>query len=129
MLDKMLVNVLKLRRDQIGFARVLTGKPPTNPDGYGEDLTHCRAALLEKMGVVQPRLVLVLGGVACRAVLDDRAQVARLRGRWRSIQFPGGEARVMPSFHPAYLLRHPGDKRKAFDDLKAVRAALVALQS
>jgi DNA polymerase len=129
MLDKMLANVLKVPRDQICFARVLMREAPAKDDGYGEELAHCRSALLRKMGVVQPKVVLILGGVACRATLDDRAQVARLRGRWRSIRFPGGEARAMPSFHPAYLLRHPGDKRKSFDDLKAVRTALVSLRA
>ena len=68
--------------------------------------------------------VLVLGSVACRAVFDTTLGVTRLRGSWQELPYEGGVARAMPTFHPAYLLRTPADKRLTFEDLKQVKLAL-----
>lgn len=129
MLDKMLQHVLQLRRDQVYIANVVKCRPPGNRNPEPEEIARCRPFLLAQMRVIQPKIVLVLGSVAARAMFDPSAGITRIRGAWRTIRFPGGEARAMPTFHPAYLLRQPGEKRKTFDDLKAVRAALDALQA
>lgn len=129
MLDKMLLNVLQLRRDQVYIANVVKCRPPGNRNPEPEEIARCRPFLLAQMRVIQPKIVLVLGSVAARAMFDPSAGITRIRGTWRTIRFPGGEARAMPTFHPAYLLRQPGEKRKTFDDLKAVRAALGALRA
>lgn len=127
MLDRMLENVIGLPRSQVYITNVVKCRPPENRNPSPEEIARCRPFLLSQLRVVQPKVVLVLGSVACRAVFETQAGVTRLRGQWRSLRFPGGEARAMPTFHPAYLLRQPDEKRKTFADLKAVKEALAEL--
>ena len=124
MLDRMLANVLGLERSQVYIANVVKCRPPGNRNPEAEEVARCRPFLLAQMRVIQPKIVLVLGSVASRAVFGTSAGITRLRGSWRDLEYPGGRARAMPTFHPAYLLRQPGEKRKTFEDLKAVKAAL-----
>ena len=124
MLDRMLSNVLGLARSDVFITNVVKCRPPGNRNPEAEEIARCRPFLMAQLRVVQPKVVLVLGSVACRAVFDTSAGVTRLRGTWRPLRYPGGEARAMPTFHPAYLLRQPEEKRKTFMDLKAVQAAL-----
>ncbi len=127
MLDKMLENVLGLRRDQVYIANVVKCRPPGNRNPELEEVARCRPFLLAQMRVIKPKVVLVLGSVACRAMFEPDARITRLRGNWRPLAFPGGTARAMPTFHPAYLLRQPAEKRKTFEDLKAVKQMLAEL--
>ena len=124
MLDRMLENVLGLPRSKVHITNVVAGPAKDSRQPPAEEPTLCRPCLLKQLRAVQPKLVLVLGSSACRAVFEISEDVERIRGRWRPLRFPGGEVQAMPSFHPAHLLQQPSDKRKAFADLKAVRAAL-----
>ena len=80
--------------------------------------------LKEQIRLLKPDLVLVLGSVACRSLFGPNAGVTRIRGQWQTIEFSGGTVQAMPTFHPAYLLRKPDDKRLSFADLKALKTAL-----
>jgi len=128
MLDKMLENVLGLPRSKVYISNVVKCRPPDNRNPQPEEIARCRPFLLSQLRVIQPKVVLVLGSVACRAVFENAQGVTRLRGQWRTLRFPGGEAKAMPTFHPAYLLRQPQEKRKAFADLKLVKAVLDELE-
>lgn len=121
MLDKMLENVLGLKRSQVYILNVVKCRPPGNRNPSPEEIAACRPFLEGQLAALQPRVMLVLGSVAFKALMDATRGITGARGRWHIYRSPGLEVPVMPTFHPAYLLRTPGDKRKTFEDLKALR--------
>lgn len=124
MLDRMLENVLGLPRAAVYITNVVKCRPPDNRNPEADEIARCLPFLWAQLRVLQPQVVLVLGSVACRAVFGPDASVTRIRGTWRNLEYPGGSARAMATFHPAYLLRKPDDKRLTFADLKAVKEVL-----
>jgi uracil-DNA glycosylase len=117
MLDKMLENVLGLRRDQTYILNVVKCRPPKNRNPEPDELQACRPFLDAQLRAIAPKVILLLGAVAYRTVFRTDAGIMRNRGRWHEY----GGVPVMPTFHPAYLLRSPQDKRLTFDDLKQLR--------
>ncbi len=120
MLDRMLVNVLKLQREQVYIMNVLKCRPPDNRDPEPDEVTACRPFFDAQLNVIRPRLILSLGRYASQSLLGTTQGIKALRGRW-------GEYRsipVMPTFHPAYLLRQPQDKRLTFQDLLTLKERL-----
>ena len=77
----------------------------------------CKPFLLREIAVVQPEVIVVLGNTAMKNLLDTREGITRLRGRFQDYN----GIKVMPTFHPAYLLRDPSKKRETWEDLKKVR--------
>lgn len=118
MLDRMLVNVLGLRRDQVYIANIVKCRPPDNRNPAPDEAGTCLPFLHRQIRAIAPRVILVLGSVALKNLLDTTQGITRARGVW--VDFEG--IPVMPTFHPAYLLRQPQQKRLTFQDLKAVRA-------
>jgi uracil-DNA glycosylase family 4 len=118
MLDKMLENVLKLRRDQVYIANVVKCRPPANRNPAPDEVAACAPFLERQIRAVRPQAMLVLGNVAMKALFQVETGIMRQRGQW--LEWSGTP--TMPTFHPAYLLRNPDDKRKTFDDLKALKA-------
>jgi DNA polymerase len=118
MLDRMLINVLGLRRDQVYIANVVKCRPPGNRNPLPDEIATCRPFLEAQIRALRPKLMLVLGSVALQALFTPEARITRDRGKWRD--WAGIPA--IPTFHPAYLLRKPEDKRFTFEDLKALRA-------
>jgi DNA polymerase len=127
MLDRMLEAVLGLQREQVYISNVVKCRPPGNRNPNPEEIARCRPFLDAQLRVVKPDLVLVLGSVAFKTVFGTSAGIKRSRGAWRELTWEGGAARAMSTFHPAYLLRQPDDKRLTFADLKELRGALDAL--
>lgn len=117
MLDKMLENVIGLPREAVYILNVVKCRPPRNRDPKPEEVAACRPFLNGQLQVLQPKVMLVLGAVALRTLWGISAGIRRNRGTWRVYE----GTPVMPTFHPAYLLRTPGDKRLTFEDLKALR--------
>lgn len=124
MLDKMLQHVLGLRREQVYILNVVKCRPPRNRNPEPEEIATCMPFLHGQLRALQPRVGLVLGSVAYKSLFQTNQGITRARGRfidWRDegspLSFP-----VMPTFHPAYLLRKPEDKRHTFNDLKLLRA-------
>lgn len=124
MLERMLVNVLGLAREQVYITNVVKCRPPDNRNPDPAEIAKCAPILRAQMRIIRPKVVLALGSVAARAVFDTQLGVTRLRGQWRTLSFEGGQAAAMATFHPAYLLRRPEDKGLTFQDLKAVAARL-----
>ena len=118
MLDKMLENVIGLQRSQVYIANVVKCRPPKNRNPNPEEVSSCRVFLEAQFEAIQPKLVLVLGTVALKTLFDTQEGIKRCRGKWK--EWRG--VPVMPTFHPAYLLRNAEDKRLTFHDLKALRA-------
>jgi uracil-DNA glycosylase len=123
MLDKMLLHVLGLERSEVYILNIVKCRPPKNRNPLPAEVEACMPFLERQLGSLSPKMVLVLGSVAFRSLLGGDEGITRSRGRWHQ----HGDIPVMPTFHPAYLLRKPADKRLTFEDLKDVRRKYDAL--
>lgn len=123
LLDKMLA-AIGLGEADVHITNVVYWRPPGNRTPTPQEAQVCHPFLERQIELVAPELLLLLGGAATKQVLDTPEGIMRLRGKWRSFASAGREIRVMPSLHPAYLLRTPAAKRQAWQDLLAVQAAL-----
>jgi len=124
LLDAMLLAV-GLQREQVFIANIVKCRPPNNRDPRPEEVQQCLGYLQRQIALIQPRVILAVGAVAARTLLDSHAPVGRLRGRCHHY----GEAAIplVVTYHPAYLLRSPGEKRKAWQDLQLARQVAVAV--
>jgi uracil-DNA glycosylase len=118
LLTRMLESV-KLSRDEVYITNAVLCRPPGNRNPEPDELAACAPFLAEKLGVIQPKVILALGSVATQALLRTKEPIGKLRGRLH----PYGDAVLIPTFHPAFLLRNPGQdyKRMAWDDLKLAK--------
>ncbi len=123
LLDKILLAV-GFRRDQVYISNTVLCRPPGNRVPAPDEVAACRLWLDERLAVMRPPLIVCLGASAAKNILGPDLQITRDRGRWYSF----GEARVMPTFHPAALLRDPSKKRSVWEDMKLVRAEWLQLQ-
>jgi DNA polymerase len=103
LLTKMLASV-QLTRDEVYITNAVKCRPPGNRNPEADELAACAPFLATQMGVIQPRVVLALGSVASQALLRTKEPIGKLRGRVH----PYGSAVLVPTFHPAFLLRNPG---------------------
>ncbi len=115
-LDELLASIGRSRRD-VYVTNVVKCRPPKNRNPEPAEVEACRPFLEGQLAAIAPKLVLALGSVASRALFGDGAGITRTRGRWH--EYAGIPA--MPTFHPAYLLRRPEDKKYTFEDLKKLR--------
>jgi len=109
-------------REQVYIANVLKCRPPGNRDPHVDEVAACRAYLDRQIELIQPRLILSLGGVSAKNLLDTDQGVGRLRGRLHHYPASGTPLRV--TYHPAFLLRRPEEKAKAWVDLQQAWADL-----
>lgn len=123
LLDKMLA-AISLREQDVHITNVVYWRPPGNRTPTPQESQVCRPFLERQMELVEPDIVLLLGGAAAKQVLDVAEGIMRIRGKWREIQSGPRAIKTMATLHPAYLLRTPAAKRHAWRDLLAVRAAL-----
>ena len=119
LLNAMLL-AIGLPRETVFIANVLKCRPPGNRDPKPEEVSRCLPYLSAQIALLKPKIILVVGRIAAQNLLATDAPLARLRGKVHTF----GEANtpLVITYHPAYLLRTPGDKRKAWDDLKLARA-------
>ena len=104
-------------RDEVYIANVLKCRPPKNRDPAPDETQKCKPFLLRQIELIGPKVICALGRHALRALTDYSGPIGRVRGR--AMEFLG-DLVVVPTFHPAYLLRNPAAKRDAWDDLKAI---------
>lgn len=123
LLDKMLA-AIGLKEADVHITNVVYWRPPGNRTPTTQETEVCRPFLERQMELVEPEIVMVLGGAAAKQVLGVTEGIMRLRGRWREIASGERAIRTMATLHPAYLLRTPAAKRQAWRDLLAVSAAL-----
>jgi DNA polymerase len=119
LLDRMLAAV-GLEPAEVYITNIVKCRPPGNRDPRPEEAAACRPFLEEQVRILGPELVLALGRPAAQSLLNSKAPISALRGSWH--QFRG--VPLMPTFHPAYLLRSPEKKGQAYQDLKALARAL-----
>jgi DNA polymerase len=118
LLTKMLESV-QLSRDEVYICNAVKCRPPSNRNPEPDELAACAPFLAAQLAVIRPKVVLALGSVATQALLRTKEPIGKLRGRVH----PYGAAVLIPTFHPAFLLRNPGQeyKRMAWEDLKLAK--------
>src|SRR2546421_11102318 len=119
LLTKM-IEAMGLRREDVYICNTVKCRPPNNRNPEPEELLACEPFLKGQLGAVKPEAIVTLGKFAAQALLREQPPITRLRGQWREYEgIP-----VMPTFHPAYLLRSPPEKSKVWEDLKQVMQRL-----
>jgi uracil-DNA glycosylase family 4 len=119
LLTKM-IEAMGFKRDEVYIANVLKCRPPGNRNPEPDEIGECEPFLFRQLASVQPKVVIALGAFAARTLLKTDAPISRLRGRVH--EYRG--AKLIPTFHPSFLLRSPGYKREAWDDLKLALSEL-----
>ncbi|MEM1390854.1 MAG: uracil-DNA glycosylase [Pseudomonadota bacterium] len=125
LLDKMLIAIGLDRKTNSFISNVNYWRPPGNRNPDKDELAVCRPFVDRMIDLAQPKVIIAAGGVAAKSLLDTKTGIMRLRGSERLFRTPAGtEVPLFPMFHPAYLLRRPQDKSRAWRDLLLVQARL-----
>ncbi len=111
-------------RDQVFIANILKCRPPNNRDPHNEEVAQCRDYLQAQIDLLQPRVILAVGRIAAQSLLQTESNLGRLRGKVHAYSSSAGEIPVVVTYHPAYLLRSPAEKRKAWEDLRLAMQTL-----
>jgi DNA polymerase len=120
LLTEIITKGMKLRRADVYIANVIKCRPPGNRNPEPDEIAACLPFLARQVDLVRPRVIVALGTFAAQTLLEVRTPITRMRGQWHHYRgIP-----VMPTFHPAYLLRNPADKRLVWEDIKLVMASL-----
>lgn len=128
LLDRMLA-AIGLARGDVYIANTLYWRPPGNRTPTPEERNVCLPILMRQIELVRPKIVVPLGGPAAQNLLNQTQGITRLRGRWFDFSTREGEAGglalpALPTFHPAFLLRQPAQKKQVWQDLRAIKARL-----
>jgi len=116
LLDRM-IEAMGFARDDVYVCNIVKCRPPDNRKPEPEEMSQCIPYLAEQLTLIEPQVIVALGATAVQGLLGTTGGITRLRGTWRLYQ---GKIPVMPTFHPAYLLRTPSAKREVWEDLQAV---------
>lgn len=124
-----MIQAMGLTRDDVFICNVLKCRPPGNRTPAADEIATCAPYLFEQIRIIQPEVIIALGAPAAQTLLATKEPIGRLRGKFHDF-YPSGSPMIgdpiplMPTFHPAYLLRNPADKRKAWEDLQQVMERL-----
>jgi DNA polymerase len=116
LLNDIITKGMGLKRQDVYIANVVKCRPPENRNPEPDEVASCEPFLKKQIDLVRPEIIIALGKFAVQALLQTKAPITKLRGHWH--QYHG--IRLMPTFHPAYLLRNPGDKKLVWEDIKKV---------
>jgi DNA polymerase len=117
-----IIEAIGTKREQIYIANAVLCRPPENRNPEPDEVAACRPFLEEQIRLVSPRVIVTLGTFAAQVILETDEPISKLRGRWHVAH----GARVMPTFHPAFLLRQPQRKRDVWEDMQKVRDYLAS---
>jgi len=120
LLTEIITKGMKLRREDVYIANVIKCRPPQNRNPEPDEIDSCLPFLARQIEIVRPRVIVALGKFAAQTLLDSRTPITRMRGEWH--EYRG--VKLMPTLHPAYLLRNPADKRLVWADIKQVMVEL-----
>jgi DNA polymerase len=121
LLTKIIEGGLQMKRSDVYIANVIKCRPPGNRNPEPDEVATCEPFLNEQIDTIRPRVIVALGTFAAHALLKTDTPISRLRGR--VFDYRGG-SKLIPTFHPAFLLRSPERKRDVWEDIKIVRALL-----
>jgi DNA polymerase len=117
-----IIEAINLRREDVYIANVIKCRPPENRNPEPDEVDMCEPFLFRQVQVIRPRIIVALGTFAARALLRSKEPISRMRGQI----FKYGDALLIPTFHPAYVLRNPASKRDVWEDMKKVRDLLAS---
>jgi uracil-DNA glycosylase family 4 len=117
-----LLSKLGLSREEVYIANIIKSRPPGNRDPEPDEILACLPFLKKQIQAIRPQVIVTLGRIAAQALLDIKEPLTRMRGRWQRYD----QIRVMPTFHPSYLLRFPRERHKTWEDMQQVMEYLAA---
>jgi uracil-DNA glycosylase len=115
-----IIEAIDLRREDVYIANVIKCRPPDNRNPEPDEVDQCEPFLFRQIDTIKPKVIVALGKFAAQSLLRTTDPITRLRGR----EYKYRDAILMPTYHPAYLLRTPSAKREVWEDMKRVRAIL-----
>jgi DNA polymerase len=115
-----IIQAMKLTREQVYILNVVKCRPPNNRNPEPDEVAACRPILEAQLACLKPRVICALGKFAAQTLLQTDESISRLRGHFRNM----GDIPVMPTYHPAYLLRNPQGKRAVWEDMQQIQRAL-----
>jgi DNA polymerase len=115
-----IIAAIGLGREDVYIANVIKCRPPQNRNPEPDEVDTCEPFLFQQIDAIRPKVVVALGSFAARALLRTQDPISRLRGR--VYEYRG--SKLIPTFHPAYLLRNPSSKKEVWEDMKLVRTLL-----
>jgi DNA polymerase len=125
LLTDIIVKGMQLKREDVYICNIVKCRPPGNRNPEPDEIMACEPFLIKQLQAIRPKIIIGLGNVAVKTLLKTKEGITSLRGAWKSYQgIP-----LMPTFHPAYLLRTPSDKRLVWDDIKKVLAELEKIKT
>lgn len=125
-----MIEAMTLKRENVFICNVVKCRPPGNRTPTEEEMVSCAPFLFRQLAILRPRIIVTLGAPASQTLLATKTPIGRLRGAFHDFPVPAlsvhglPPAKLMPTFHPAYLLRSPGEKVKAWHDLQMVMREL-----
>ena len=112
-----IIQAIQLQREEVYIANIIKCRPPENRNPEPDEIAACEPFLVKQLQVIQPRLICALGTFAAQTLLKSEEKISALRGRFHQYQ----EIPVMPTYHPAYLLRNASRKREVWEDMKKIK--------
>jgi DNA polymerase len=119
-----IIEAIEMKREEVYICNILKCRPPGNRNPEGDEIAACEPFLFRQIASVKPKVICALGTFGAQALLRTKEPISRLRGYF--MDYRG--AKLLATFHPAYLLRNPNEKRKVWDDMKKIRAYLKTLR-
>jgi len=119
-----IIEAIGMRREDVYICNILKCRPPGNRNPESDEIASCEPFLLRQIAAVRPKVICALGTFGAQTLLRTKEPISRLRGQF--IEYRG--TRLMATFHPAYLLRNPGEKRKVWEDVQKIRDYLRSLR-
>jgi DNA polymerase len=120
LLTDIITKGMGLKREDVYICNVVKCRPPENRNPEPDEVAACEPFLKKQIDIVRPQIIVGLGKFAVQTLLNSKAPIGKLRGTWASYH----GIKLMPTFHPAYLLRNPADKRLVWEDIQQVMRAL-----
>jgi uracil-DNA glycosylase len=120
LLTDIITKGMGLARSDVYIANVVKCRPPGNRNPEPDEIAACEPFLRRQIDAISPEVIVALGKFAAQTLAAVDTPITRLRGRWQELR----GIRLMPTFHPSYLLRNPAAKREVWDDIRAVMAAI-----
>ena len=119
LLTKMIA-AMGLSREQVYIANIIKCRPPKNRNPEPDEIAACHPFLSQQISAIRPKIICALGTFSAQTLLNTQARISDLRGRFHDLN----GVQVLPTFHPAYLLRNPDEKKRVWEDLQMIMAAL-----
>ncbi len=113
-----IIEAIQLTREEVYIANIIKCRPPENRNPEPDEIAACEPFLIKQLAVIQPKLICALGTFAAQTLLQTSDKISSLRGRFHSYR----GILLMPTYHPAFLLRNPNYKRDVWEDVKKVKA-------